>query len=128
MKRFVLFLIKLVLIIAPLVNLYIYVTMGGGKAHNIGWWQKNIGYVVWALGAYLIMFWACRAYFINWAQIILLATGTAGLIGFYFVPGVYKFFVTLDLFKEHSILLPILPYAYVVLILSLTSLFKKRRR
>ncbi len=129
MLKLFLLILRVVLIAAPGYNLYEFVSQGEGAGQGPEWWIANAGFIVWALGPYIILYFASHAVFINGAQVFLLMAGAGGLAYFFFTPDIYGLFLELPIFEgDNKVYLPVIPYAYCVAILALASLAKTRRR
>lgn len=129
-KRYVLWLLRLAAIAAPAYSLYIFAT-GEGADRSLSWWQAQASYIAWALGAYFIILISSYAVRINWAQIVVLAIGVAGLAYFYLVPDIYILFLESPFFAENKKAVPVVPYLYTVIITFIAMLLKspgKRKR
>lgn len=124
-KKIVLWVLRVVLIVAPAYNLYVFAS-GEGAGKDTAWWLEQAGFIAWALGSYMMLLIASVAFNINWAQVAALVVGAAGLTYFYLTPEVYTTFLNIPFFQEHKKALPVIPYAYTVIVLILSTLLKTR--
>lgn len=124
-KTIVIWLLRAVLIAAPIYNLVVFVK-GEGASNTLDWWIDNAGFIAWALGSYAMLLIATMAFAINWKQIVVLGVGALGLAYFYLTPEVYTHFLELPFFQENKKALPVIPYAYTVIVLLLATLLKTR--
>ena len=127
MKSALLWVLRAALVVAQAYNLYVFAS-GEGAGKPMDWWLEQGGFIAWALGSYAMLLIATVAFNINWAQIGALVLGAAGLAYFYLTPEVYTSFLEIPFFQEHKKALPIIPYAYTVVVLLLSSLLKTRYR
>lgn len=122
-KMAILWGLRIMCVVAPAYNLYVFAN-GEGAGKDMAWWIDQAGFIAWALGSYMMILIATIAFNINWAQVGALALGALGLAYFYLTPEVYTSFLEMPLFQEHKKALPVIPYAYTVLVLLLASLLK----
>lgn len=125
MKTAVLWILRMIVAAAPAYSLYVFM-QGAGQQYGQQWWLENSGYIGWALGAYLIIFLGSMSWTINWPQIVALFIGAVGLMYFYFSRDIYSAFYSIPFFAENKKLLPLIPYIYVVIILTICSAMRKR--
>lgn len=124
-KIIILWLLRICLIVAPAYNLMVF-AKGEGASNTFDWWTQNAGFIAWALGSYMILLFTTIAFNINWAQLGALVLGASGLAYFYLTPEVYTSFLDIPFFQEHKKALPVIPYAYTVIVLLLATLLKTR--
>lgn len=124
-KQGILIALRVICVVAPAYNLYVFAN-GEGAGKDMGWWIDQAGFIAWALGSYAMILIATVAMRINWAQVAALILGAVGLAYFYLTPQVYNAFLELPFFQENKKALPVIPYAYTVVVLLLASLLKTR--
>lgn len=123
MKQIVLYVFRLVMIVAPTYNIYVFM-QGEGAEHNSDWWMGNAGFIAWALGAYLLLIWASLNRAITTAQIVVLIFGGISLMYFYLSRDIYSVFLAIPFFEENKKLLPVIPYAMTMITIAVSFLFR----
>ena len=119
-------LVRLILILSPAYNLYIFMTAGVGAEKGEGWLQENLGKIAWTLGPYVvILLYTFFAGIRSAGQKVMLLLGTLAVAYFFFEPNIYQQFIDMPFFaEENRILLPTIPYVLAFTVLILAELAK----
>lgn len=125
MKKIVLWLMRVTLVVAPVYCLYNFFE-GEGANYDAAWWKANALFIAATLGTFFMLLMASFNFAITWAQLVLLLIGTAGLVVFYFSRENYMMVMEMEFFQANKKAMIIVPYVFVVVILALCSLFKRR--